>query len=66
MGSNRPRLARGLFVLSFIKDFIYLTEREHESEHKQGDWEAEGEGGAGSSLSREPDAGLDPRTEIMT
>ena len=37
--------------------FIYLTEREH----KQGEQQAE-EGEAGSQLSREPDAGFDPRT----
>ena len=37
--------------------FIYLKEREHK-------WrgEAEGEGEAGSSLSGEPNVGLDPRT----
>ena len=36
--------------------------REREREHKQGEWQAEGEGDAGSPLSREPDAGFDPRT----
>ena len=30
-------------------------------EHKQGEQQAEGEGEAGSLLSREPNAGLDPR-----
>jgi len=37
-------------------------ERVHvrEREHKQGERQTEGE--AGSPLSREPDAGLDPRT----
>jgi len=33
---------------------------ENEREHKQGELQAEGE--AGSPRSREPDAGLDPRT----
>ena len=36
-------------------------EKERESEHEQGA-EAEGEGKASSSLSREPNTGLDPRT----
>ena len=36
--------------------FIYLPEREH----KQGEQQTEGE--SGSPLSREPNAGLDPRT----
>ena len=42
--------------------FIYFSERERvkEREHKQGEWQKEGE--AGSPLSKEPDAGLDPRT----
>ena len=34
---------------------------EKEGENKQGEWQAEGEGRAGSPLSREPNAGLDPR-----
>ena len=38
--------------------FIYLTERDH----KQAERQAEREEEAGSPLSREPDAGLDPRT----
>jgi len=42
----------------FFKDFIYLREREH----KQGKWQAEGEGEAGLTMNREPDAALDPRT----
>jgi len=41
--------------------FIYLRERETGTEHEQGK-EVEGEGEAHSLLSREPDAGLDPRT----
>ena len=39
--------------------FIYLRERKKKSKHKQGE---AGEGEADSSLSREPDTGLDPRT----
>jgi len=39
--------------------FIYLTETQQERGHKQG---GVGEGKAGFPLSREPDAGLDPRT----
>ena len=35
---------------------------ESEREYKQGEWQAEGEGEAGSLPSRGPDAGLDPRT----
>jgi len=34
--------------------------RESEQEHKQGEWQAEGE--AVSLLGRGPDVGLDPRT----
>jgi len=33
-----------------------------EREHKQGEQQAEGEGGTDSPPSREPNAGLDPRT----
>jgi len=42
--------------------FIYLTERERGREYKQGEWQTEGEGEAGSPLSRGPDSGLDPGT----
>jgi len=42
----------------FLKDFIYLFERE--SEHKRGGAERKGE--SGSQLSRKADAGLNPRT----
>jgi len=42
----------------FFFNFIYFLGRQRE--HKQGEWQAEGEGG--SPLSKEPDAGLDPRT----
>ena len=38
--------------------FIYLTQREPKQRERQ----AEGEGEAGSPLSREPEVGLDPRT----
>jgi len=40
-----------------------LTHRERKIERAQaGEWQAEGEGEAGSPLSKEPDAGLNPRT----
>ena len=39
----------------FFKRF-YLFDREH----KQGEWQAEGEEETGSLLSKEPDVGLDP------
>ena len=45
--------------LFFFKDFIYLT---RERELAQAGVAAEGEGEAGSLLSRELDIGLDPRT----
>ena len=44
----------------YFKDFIHLTEQE--SEGAQAGGAAEGEGEAGSSLSREPNVGLNPRT----
>jgi len=36
-----------------------LSERERANEHKQREWQAEGE--TGFLLSKEPDVGLDPR-----
>ena len=45
-----------MLVGVFGFEFIYLTE------HKQGEWQAEGEGEAGSSLSREPYVDSDSRT----
>ena len=42
-----------------FKDFIYLLERERESAHKQEEQQAEEE--AGSPLSKEPDAEVNPR-----
>ena len=51
----------GYFIFFFFLIlFINLTERKRE--HRQEEWQAEGAGEAGSPLSREPDAGLDPRT----
>ena len=47
---------------NFLKDFIYLFDRERERERAQAGGAAETEGEAGSLLSREPDAGLDSRT----
>jgi len=55
------------FYFFFTILFIYLTERESESVHTQAGRVAgrqrgvRGEGEAGLPLSREPDAGLDPR-----
>ena len=46
------------YILIFIKDFIYLTERVC----AQAGGETEGLGQAGSPLSREAHLGLDPRT----
>ena len=45
--------------ISFSKN-IYLFERERV--HKQGEQQAEGEGEAGSQMSREPDVGFHLRT----
>ena len=46
-----------IFILFyFLKDFLYLRERAGKGRG------VEGEGEADSLLSREPDAGLDPRT----
>ena len=42
----------------FFLKILFITEREN----KPGVQQAEGEGEAGSPLSREPDTGLDPRT----
>jgi len=42
----------------FLKDFIYLTERQRKREHEK--WEWVGEREAGLPLSREPDSGLNP------
>ena len=44
--------------VGFLKDFIYLFDREH----KQGEQQAEGEGEAGFQRNREPDMGLNPKT----
>jgi len=45
------------FSFFFFKDFIYLFIHERQRER-----ETEAEGEAGSPRSREPDAGLNPRT----
>ena len=45
----------------FLKRF-YLFVRERESTHKQAERQVEREEEAGSLPSKEPDAGLDPRT----
>lgn len=48
-------------IIIIYKDFIYLRERE---KAQAGGW-AEGEGEAGSPLSKEPDSGLIPRTPSL-
>jgi len=48
-----------LSLYTFFKDYIYLFERERT---RAGQGGAEGEGEAGSPLSRELGPGLDPRT----
>ena len=49
------------FFCVFFKDFIYLFDRERDSqrdrEHKQGEWERKKQAPV-----EEPDAGLEPRT----
>ena len=57
---------KNLKLFNYLLDFISLFDRERE--HKQEEWQAEGEGEAGFLLSREPNVGLDPRTlaNIMT
>ena len=59
-----------VFRIFLLKYLIYLFERVRERErvsasklmHKQGEQQGEGEGEAGSPLSKEPNEGLDPRT----
>ena len=54
-------IEHGFWYQMGFKDFIYLfVKRARVREHKQGERQTEGE--AGSPLSREPDAGLHPRT----
>ena len=55
--SDLSRLSLTLVTL-FLKDFIYLFDRQRSQVGR----EAEREEEAGSPLSREPNAGLDPRT----
>ena len=47
-------------LIYFLKDLIYLTERDTVREGTQAGGVGEGE--VGFPLSREPNAGLDPRT----
>ena len=49
-----------VYLFFFFKDFIYLFDREKSQVDGEAGRERERE--AGSPLSREPDAGLDPRT----
>ena len=50
-----------LFYFIFFKDFIYLFDRDRDSQqerqHKQGEWERKSR-----LIAEEPDVGLDPRT----
>jgi len=49
------------FKILFIFQRARVRERERERAHRQEEWQVEGE--AGSQLSGEPDAGLNPRTQ---
>ena len=49
-------------ILIFLKDFIYLFDRERERSQVGREAGREREEEAGSPLSREPNAGLNPRT----
>ena len=51
-----------LLFIYFLKDFIYLFDRERDTAREGTQAGQVGEGEAGSPLSREPDAGLDPKT----
>ena len=49
--------AISILQIFFFKDFIYLFERDRDSQrergHKQGEWQAEGEAGSPRSLRRD-------------
>ena len=69
MRVNTAILSLNLRIGLFFKIlFIYLTQRERERSQvgreagRERERERERDGEAGSLLSREPDAGLDPRT----
>ena len=47
---------------NYFFKIVFVWQSKRWRRHKQGEWQAEGEGEAGSLLSREPDVGLDPRT----
>jgi len=51
-----------LFYFNFFKDFVYLFDRERETAREGTQAGRVGEGEAGFLQSREPDAGLHPRT----
>ena len=57
-----------IILFLFFKDFIYLFDREREREREtarsQAGGGAEAEGEADYLLSREPDAGLHPKTPV--
>jgi len=51
-----------LFSLSFVRFYLFLSEREREREREKAQAGGEAEGEADSPLSREPNAGLHPRS----
>jgi len=55
-------MANFIFIYLFFKDFIYLFDRERETAREGTQAGGAGEGEAGFPQSREPNAGLDPRT----
>ena len=54
IGDTQPLSHPGVPKILFFKVFIYLTQRKRQ--HKQGEWQAEREGGTG-----EPNERLNPR-----
>ena len=61
---NKRTLIHKAKKFLLCKDFIYLTERKRECVHTSRGATEGGE--ADSSLSREPDAGLHPRTQDLS
>ena len=58
-GANKP-LSMTLTTLLFKIFYLFIWQRQRQREHKQ--WGCQGEGEVSSLQSRDPDAGLDPRT----
>ena len=62
LGSSKQKLSKKEemeITSSFFLDFTHLFDTQRE--HKQGEWQVEEEGEAGSPLNREPNVGLSPR-----